>query len=62
VTSNTLIDHRRKMLLRAWRRYCEAPHLWAFWLLERARKLADVDDRTIWRDLRVVPPVRRPGE
>ena len=44
------------MLVRAWRRYTEAPALWGFYLLDRAAKLAEVDDRTIWRDIDVRPP------
>ena len=59
MTPSSLIRHRRRMLTRAWVRYCENPGEWASWLLERARKLAEVDERTIWRDLRVMPSARR---
>jgi len=48
----TLLEHRRRMLVRAWIRYCENPQ-WAFWLLARAAKLAEADPRTIWRHLSV---------
>ena len=56
-----LVEHRHRMLGRAWRAFRADPERFGPWLLDRAQKLAECDPSTVFQNVRLdaVAPAHR---